>query len=117
MARHSGVEMVIDAARLPLSPAASAAVAVDQSLLAQILGGGDDYELAFTVPAAAEESLRQVAAGLGVAITRIGQVTKQGVEGGRVWVQDDLGRDVTPSQLGYRHFRVQSEGREAPRGA
>lgn len=42
-----------------------------------ILTGGDDYELIFTAPAAAETSLQEMARFLGVPVTAIGVVTEQ----------------------------------------
>ncbi|MGH7125274.1 MAG: thiamine-phosphate kinase, partial [Stellaceae bacterium] len=47
----SGVGAVVEAERLPLSPAARAAISADGSLVMAVLAGGDDYELLFTAPA------------------------------------------------------------------
>ncbi len=57
----SGVAAVVEAERLPLSPAARAALGVDPARLAAVLGGGDDYELLFAAPAAAEPHLDALA--------------------------------------------------------
>ncbi len=47
----SALAGVIEAARVPLSPATQAALARDPARLASVLGGGDDYELLFAAPA------------------------------------------------------------------
>lgn len=49
MAAASGVGIALDADRVPLSPAARAAVAADPALLITALTGGDDYELALAM--------------------------------------------------------------------
>jgi thiamine-monophosphate kinase len=48
--RASGCGAVVEAAALPLSDAARAAVAADPALLSLALSGGDDYELLFAAP-------------------------------------------------------------------
>ncbi len=53
LAAASGVRILIDAGRLPLHPALEP-LESDQALR-WALGGGDDYELCFSVPPAAEE--------------------------------------------------------------
>lgn len=73
LARAAGLAAVIEAAAVPLSEAAHAAVAAEPSLLSRCLTGGDDYELAFAAPPEAAAALRAAASGAGVAITRIGR--------------------------------------------
>jgi thiamine-monophosphate kinase len=94
IAATSGVRIIIEAGRVPLSSAASAALADEPRLIEPILTGGDDYELAFTSPDVLPEVLA------GVPITCIGRV-----EAGRgVTVLDRQGRPVTLAAGGYRHF-------------
>jgi thiamine-monophosphate kinase len=96
----SGVAAVVEAARLPLSPATEAAVAGEGRWLAAALGGGDDYELLFSAPPGARTVLAQLAAETGVAMTEIGRL--EAGTGVRV-----LGRDGAPlevAEAGYRHF-------------
>jgi thiamine-monophosphate kinase len=96
----SGLGGVIEAARVPLSPAAQAALARDPARLATVLGGGDDYELLFTAPAEAAEKIRALSAGLGLPITAIGRVEP----GEGVRLLDAAGRAITVEAAGYRHF-------------
>lgn len=94
IAQTSGVGAEIERDRVPLSPAARAAVTRDSALWGAILGGGDDYELLFTARTEAPDVVR------GVPVHRIGRV----VAGAGVRVLDDAGRSVTVPGSGYRHF-------------
>ena len=96
----SGVGAVLEAARVPLSPAVRAALARDPALLAPVLGGGDDYELALTAPRAAEPALAALAAALALPITMIGRIEA----GSGVRVIDETGRNIALAASGYRHF-------------
>ncbi len=96
----SGVGAVIEAARLPLSAAAQAALARDPARLALVLGGGDDYELLFAAPDAAAGQLDGLARELLVPITAIGRIAAgQGVR-----VVDGGGNDIKIEVRGYEHF-------------
>jgi thiamine-monophosphate kinase len=100
LCRASGVGAAIDAALLPLSPSAAGALTADQSLLASVLSGGDDYELLFTAPDEASAQIEAAAAAAGVAVTAIGSVaTGQGVS-----VRGGDGRPLTLARGGWRHF-------------
>ncbi len=92
---------VIEAASVPLSPAARAALAADPGLLAAVLGGGDDYELLFAAsPADAAEVVAR-AAGARAPVTRIGRFLA-GPPGVQV-----IGADGVPLALargGWSHF-------------
>jgi thiamine-monophosphate kinase len=68
------------------------------------LGGGDDYELCFTVPAAREQQLR--ALNVDVSITRIGEI----IEGKALQLMDSAGRAVAIDQAGYEHFTGEPHG-------
>jgi len=88
----SGCGARVEAARVPLSPAARRYWDGDW---APILAGGDDYELCFTVP---PERLDALAAS-GVAYTRIGKM----VDGSGVTFLDERGQPLPPMS-GYDHF-------------
>lgn len=82
IARRSGVAVVIEAARVPLSPPASRRIDSrggrgqdgSATALATALTGGDDYELLFSAPASARDGVAAAAAAAGVPVTRIGAV-------------------------------------------
>lgn len=100
IAQASGVAAVIEAARLPLSPAARGVIAADPLRLSAALSGGDDYELLFTVAAEAGAALTALADELGVPLTRIGRIEA----GSGVEVVDDRGEALAVPVAGYRHF-------------
>ena len=90
--------MQIEAAKVPLSEAARAAVATDPALLNVILSGGDDYELAFTGTNITD---------LDVPVTAIGTVSAasagtRGTAGVAVLGAD--GQVIALEKSGYNHF-------------
>lgn len=99
LARGAGLAAVIEAARVPLSEAAAAAVAADPALLARCLTGGDDYELAFAAAEEAEAAVRAAAARSGVAVTRIGRFA----EGAGVRVAAEGGATMPLARGGWSH--------------
>ena len=68
-------------------------------MIADILTGGDDYELAFTVPARHTAGIANLAARGGVPLTAIGRI----VAGDGVKVLDAEGRAMALPAAGYRH--------------
>jgi thiamine-monophosphate kinase len=95
----SGVGIDIEA---PLLPRSSALLThfTEADALDFALGGGDDYELCFTVPADRAGELSSTMARLGCGATRIGRV----VEGSGVRVLDERGGVHEPSRTGWNHF-------------
>lgn len=96
----SGVGAEIEAAAVPLSPAAAGLVARQPERLAQLLSGGDDYELCFCLPAAAAPALAALAETGGVPLRHIGRI----VGGDGVVVTDAAGRAMTFAAGGFTHF-------------
>ena len=96
----SKVAAVIEIDKVPLSGAASAALAADPSLVLSVLTGGDDYELAFTLPPERESRLGTLAKQTGTALTVIGRIE----EGDGVRVVKPDGSLLPVSQAGWRHF-------------
>jgi len=95
----SGVAAEIDAAMLPRSSAMLTHFSESDSIdLA--LGGGDDYELCFTVPADQAGEVGAIMARIGCGSTRIGRI----VEGAGVRVHDEAGETITLAQTGWNHF-------------
>ncbi|MFQ5953841.1 MAG: thiamine-phosphate kinase [Kiloniellales bacterium] len=93
----SGVGAVIEADRLPLSPAARAALPAVG--LAPVLGGGDDYELLFTIAPGNGGRVAELARSLDLALTEIGRIRA----GTGVTVVDRDGREIPVPRPGYRH--------------
>lgn len=101
LCRASGCAAVIEAALVPLSDAAAAAIAADPALLGTALTGGDDYELVFAAPVEAEADLRARAAAAGVPVTRIGRFEEGAPE---VRVLDAAGQPIAHPRAGWSHF-------------
>lgn len=97
----SGVGAEVDAARVPLSPAAGAILSADRSVLPAILNGGDDYEVLATVPANAAEAFAREAEAAGVPVTRIGKIVKGE---GPPRVLDAAGKAIPLSSGSHTHF-------------
>lgn len=100
LCKASGVAAVIAREAIPLSPAARFAVDENASLWNLVLGGGDDYELAFTLSPERLPDITTLAERLGFPITVIGTVTAG--PAGEVSVLVD-GKPVPVLNAGYRH--------------
>lgn len=100
LAAPAGARAVLEAAALPLSPAARAALAHDPARLSRVLEGGDDYEILFAVPANQAAAMAVQAATLAVSVTRIGTLES----GVGVRVLDAAGKIITAGAGGYDHF-------------
>jgi thiamine-monophosphate kinase len=101
----SRARAVIEAARLPLSGPARAALAANPRRLAAVLAGGNDYEILFTAPPSALAALAELARELDVPITAIGRV--EGAAGGskaNVTVLDESGKPLAFDREGWTHF-------------
>jgi thiamine-monophosphate kinase len=98
--RASGLGATLDAGALPTSRALRVAVGDDRRRHGLQLGGGDDYELLFTVPPRREEKLRAIAARLRVPMTPIGRI----VAGRGLAIRDSEGKLVRLKRGGYDHF-------------
>ena len=98
IARASGLGAVVTVDALPLSEAFRALIPqADQLALA--LGGGDDYELCFTVPSDQTEMLEQQMREAGTPVTCIGySVPGEGIR----WQRD--GETLDLQVRGYNHF-------------
>ena len=100
LASASRVGAIVDAAALPIEPAARtwfAQTGLDPVLASLV--GGEDYELLFTVPVAARRRLAAIQKLVKhLRLTRIGRMTKE-----RDLVLRHDGKDV-PLSEGYEHF-------------
>jgi len=74
LADASGVGALVESAGLPLADPLRRLVSHDAGLLDLVLGGGDDYEVLFTVAPDAEPELVAWSRVAGVKVTRIGRI-------------------------------------------
>lgn len=96
LCRASGVAARVDARSVPLSDAATSVLAQDPSLFADVLTGGDDYELLIAGPA---EAIEAAAVEAGTPVARIGVLEA----GEGVRVLDSDGNPIAFARTGYRH--------------
>ena len=100
LCRASGVGAIVEAANVPLSTAARAALAAEPKAIEAILSGGDDFEVVATIPPRKLKSFLAAARRAGVAVSPVGRVTAgQGVR-----FRDDNGRQLRFRRASFSHF-------------
>jgi thiamine-monophosphate kinase len=99
LCRVSGVAARIDAAAVPLSEAARAALRLDPALRETALTGGDDFEVLCTVPPAKADAFRAAAQAAQVPVADIGVI-----EAGEGAHFHDAGRALSFKRLSFSHF-------------
>ena len=100
LCRASGVGAEIEVVRVPLSKAARAAWAAEPKTIESILTGGDDFEVAATIPPAALDVFLTAARVVGVPVTVIGRITAG--KGARFLGAN--GRPLTFARASFSHF-------------
>ena len=100
ISERSGVAARIAAEDVPLSDPARRALAGGEVEIADLMTGGDDYELLFCAPPSGRGDIDVLCNRFGLALTRIG-VTEPG-QG--VTVVDADGQLLALARAGYRHF-------------
>ena len=99
IADASRLAVTVEREEVPLSAAARAAVIAEPKLWANVLGGGDDYELAIAVPSRRRAALLSAAKAAGIKVTRIGRFVRG------TGVQLTIGgRPARATRKGYVHF-------------
>lgn len=100
LAAASGVGAVIERHKVPLSRDARELVEKEVEYWPTILTGGEDYELAFTVPPGRTAELVEASRRTGVPVARIGEITDRG----EVIVRDEAGTPLQLERAGFVHF-------------
>ena len=95
----SGVGANLNAYKVPLSSEARNLVKSSKNLFEDVLTGGDDYELAFTVPNERCNRVEYIAEKIGVKISKIGAIS----QGKKVSVYGNNGDLINISKRGYEH--------------
>ena len=106
MLRGSGVGGRLRAGDVPLSDAARKVVARQPQHLAQLITGGDDYEVLAAVLGSREfcHEFRSAAERAGVPMTEVGIVGPFGWPGGGLLVDGPDGQPMTFDRTGWDHF-------------
>ena len=97
---ESGVAARVTADALPLSEPARRAIDAGEAPVADLVTGGDDYELLFCAQPSEREVVEALGRRLDLAVTRIGTIER----GQGVTVVDAGGRPLELSRAGYMHF-------------
>ena len=97
----SGVSAVIDVPGIPLSAAATAALAAGAVGMEVLVSGGDDYEILCAIPEDGFEPFARAADIAGVAVSSIGTVIDAASPPRFL---DAQGRDMPLKRLSYSHF-------------
>ncbi len=100
ISRQSGVSVVIERDKVPLSPAARSLVNRDEEHWQRVVGGGDDYELAFTIPLENTAALQSKIEYKNLNISHIGYVEA----GEGVRLLDGKGQEIKGMCGGWTHF-------------
>jgi len=101
--KTSNVCATIRADDVPLSMVGRSLVESDPGLINNLLSGGDDYELLFTVPSDRQNAVTALSDELDLPLTPIG-VVEHSSEDNQVMVVDGAGKPITLPSSGYRHF-------------
>jgi thiamine-monophosphate kinase len=95
-----GADIAVES--IPLSDAAAELLARDRGIaFADLVTGGDDYEIAFTLAPADIAACMEAGRGAGIAITRIGMIVAG--SGGPRFL-DASGEEVRFASLSFSHF-------------
>ncbi len=97
----SGVAAEVYLYEIPLSREALEVVGKPQDRILELLAGGDDYELAFTVPKAHRMALGKISRTLDLPISVIGEIKA----GKGLTLFDKNNKKVAVKNTGYRHFK------------
>ena len=97
---ESGVAARVAADAVPLSDPARHALAAGEADIADLVTGGDDYELLFCAPPSARSDIDALGRRLRLALTRIGAIEP----GQGITVLGADGQPLLITQAGYQHF-------------
>jgi len=101
---QSGVGAEVEVSALPCSPEFQRwAQDYVSDPLALALGGGEDYELLFSVSPEKSIQVAQLSQELSIPLTCIGRLARE-IKG--VWLKDEQGRRKKAEPRGYDHFKT-----------
>ena len=101
----SGVYAEIYLNHIPISSEAESMVSNNLNLRMDLLSGGDDYELIFTVPFKHISKVSELSEKCNVQIKQIGKIIGEGLNEDVVTLKDVNGKTLKSDSEGYQHFR------------
>lgn len=99
LAAASSLAIDIDALKIPISAATRQLLSDGQIKLEDVVAGGDDYELLFSLPPTRLQQVQEIARTLALPVSVIG-VCRQG---SGVRLLDEQGGQMQLSRMGYQH--------------
>jgi thiamine-monophosphate kinase len=102
LCKASSVGAIIEAARVPLSPAAKSALSASPDLLPHLLTGGDDYEILTAMEPSHASALARESIEHSIPVTAIGTIH---AGSGDVLIVDADGEALDLRHTGFVHFR------------
>lgn len=101
MCRSANAGGVIEAERVPLSPAARKALGCNGVLLADLVTGGEDYQVLASVAPDSSSTFETAAHRAGLAVARVGTIAEAAAG---VRVLDASGKELAITSPGWDHF-------------
>lgn len=98
--KASNVGGQIFAPNIPLSIAASSIINDNYLLFNEMISGGDDYELLFTIPKHYQSNIEGLKNLMGIKLTQIGVITSKKI----IKLLDSNKRNIDLKKVGYSHF-------------
>jgi thiamine-monophosphate kinase len=102
LCRVSGTGGHVAAARVPLSRAASMAVASGGATLAELMTGGEDYQVLAAVPEPRAAEFEALSTDAGVRVAHVGSIEAPSAG---IAIRDVAGKAMVFAQSGWDHFR------------
>jgi thiamine-monophosphate kinase len=100
-----GLGAELESSRLPFSAPARAVLASGRVKVAELLTGGEDFELLFTAPPEQAERIAEIAAAVALPVTRIGRITATP----GLYLAAPEGTTELSCKGGYDHFQSQDQ--------
>ena len=102
----SHVAALVELDKVPVSPALEEAIGLSPRNKIDVLSGGDDYQLLFTLPSSRELELEKISQECQVNLTVIGKIQQESPAAAEstVRVVDEEGKSVEVTATGFRHF-------------
>lgn len=105
LCQASELAAVIEAPRVPLSPAARAILAAHSGHIATVLTGGDDYEILFTAPPEAVSEVAKLSRTFDVPVTAIGRMLAPSIgKQSQITVLDESSEPIVFDRSGWTHL-------------
>lgn len=100
IAKASGLQLIINKGCVPVSIEANRFLEKHPQQTGELVTGGDDYQLLFTAPKKARETISKLASDLNYKVTKIGEC----VVGDGVRFMDSSNKPISIDMKGYTHF-------------